>query len=185
MGHLLSVEFDLLYLLFHTRISQKPRSSFFLHIPWIQLTILLDVSSRTTIYMHSLDVSKKWCAMGLPSDDEHTSEQGQQDNDDDDIDLENEDDNKVDTDTPSAAQRSVASSAPPVPSTPVLLTPELQSLERSQLTVLHHRFWVQPVSVWWQKRHAAPSLMHASTRLCQLTKKSWVRFLISWIEMFT
>ena len=78
--------------------------------------------------------SKKRRAMGLPSDNERTSEQRQQDNDDDDIDSENEDDNKVDTDTPSAAQRSVASSAPPVPLTPVLLMPEVQSLERSQST---------------------------------------------------
>ena len=72
--------------------------------------------------------------MGLPSDDEHTSEQGQQDNDDDNFDSENEDNDEVNTDTPSAAQRSVASSAPPVPLTPVLLTPEVQSLEQSQST---------------------------------------------------
>ena len=78
--------------------------------------------------------SKKQRAMGLPSDNECTSKQGQQDNDDDNFDSENEDDDELDTDTPSAAQRSVASSAPPVPSTPVLLTPEVQSLKRSQLT---------------------------------------------------
>jgi hypothetical protein len=67
--------------------------------------------------------------MGLPSDDERTSEQGQQDNDDDNFDSDNDDDDEVDTDTPSAAQRSVASSAPPVPSTPAV-----QFLERSQST---------------------------------------------------
>jgi hypothetical protein len=59
--------------------------------------------------------------MGLPSDDERASEQGQQDNDDDDFDSDNDDDEEVGTDAPSAAQRSVASSAPPVPS--------MQSLE--------------------------------------------------------
>ena len=62
--------------------------------------------------------------MGLPSDDERASEQGQQDNDDEDFDSDNDDDDEVGTDMPSAAQRLVASSAPPVPS-----MPEVQSLE--------------------------------------------------------